>query len=313
MKALVTGGAGFIASHLIDLLLERGYSVTAFDNLSQGKRKNLKHLANNPKVEIKIGDLKNPRSVANAVRGTDVVFHLAAHANIRASAKDHMIDLNNNLVGTINILEAMTKYKVDDLVFASTSALYGEAKVRPTPETYHSIQTSLYGASKLACEAYAESYTEISPIKFWAFRFSNIIGERCRRGVIWDFVNKLRSNSRGLEILGDGKQSKEYLYVRDTVEGIWTGYQKSHEKVNIFNLAIEENTIVDKIADFVIEEMKLSNVKRTYTGERRGWIGDNPIVHLDISKIKALGWNPKITSEEAIRRTTKWTIQETAR
>ena len=270
---------------------------------------NLKQHKDNPKVKVYNTDIRDADALNKIFAGHDAVFHLAAQANIRKSAVDHKSDLDNNLVGTINILEAMITNKINDLVFASSSAIYGEATVRPTPEDYMPIQTSLYGASKLACEAYAEVFTQFSPINFWAYRFSNIIGERCRRGVIWDFVQKLIKNPNELEILGDGKQSKEYLSVQDTVDGIVTGYQKSHGRVNIFNLAIEENSIVDEIADIVIKEMKLKNVTRKYSGGSRGWIGDNPLVHLSINRIKSLGWTPKISSKEAITKTAQWTIK----
>jgi UDP-glucose 4-epimerase len=181
--------------------------------------------------------------------------------------------------------------------------------MRPTPENYASVQTSLYGASKLACEAYAQAYTEFAPIKLWAFRFANVVGERCRRGVIWDFVHKLRENPRQLEILGDGKQSKEYLYVKDCIEGMTIGYAKAKDKVNIFNLGTHEQTVVDRVADLVSEEMKLTNVKRKYTGGPHGWIGDNPTVELSLDRIEKLGWKPQLSSEEAIRRTLRWTLE----
>jgi UDP-glucose 4-epimerase len=309
MKAIVTGGAGFIGSNLVDRLLDDGYSVTAIDNFYQGTSENIKHLKNNPKFKFYKTDIREAEELKKIFAEHDVVFHLAAQANIRQSAIDHKSDLDNNLIGTINILEAMLANKINDLVFASTSAIYGEAAIRPTPEDYMPVQTSLYGASKLACEAYAEAFCEFAPIKFWAYRFSNIIGERERRGVIWDFVQKLLKNPKELEILGDGKQSKEYLYVKDCVNGILTGYQKSHEKVNIFNLAIEENTTVDMVADAVIKEMGLKNVKRKYTGGARGWIGDNPLVHLSINKIKSLGWKPQLTSQQAIQATAQWVLK----
>jgi UDP-glucose 4-epimerase len=309
MKAIVTGGAGFIGSHVVDRLVSDGYSVSVIDNMTCGTVENLKQHADNPNVKVHNADIRDAALMNKLFKGHDVVFHLAAQANIRKSAIDHKSDLDNNLVGTINILESMMQNKINDLVFASTSAIYGEANVRPTPENYMPIQTSLYGASKLACEAYAEVFTQFSPINFWAFRFSNIIGERCRRGVIWDFAQKLLKNSKELEILGDGKQSKEYLYVKDCVDGIMTGYQKSHERVNLFNLAIEENSVVDKIADIIIKEMGLKNVKRKYSGGARGWIGDNPIVHLSIDKIKSLGWTPKFSSEKAVSVTAQWTLK----
>lgn len=310
MKALVTGGAGFIGSHLVDRLLEDGYEVQTLDNLSQGKLKNVSHLKDNPKFSVQEADLKDEKAVEKLVAGKDVVFHLAAHANIRTSMADHTVDLRNNLVGTLNILEGMVQHNVRDLVFASTSALYGEATIKPTPESYAPIQTSLYGASKLACEAFAEAFAEFADVKFWAYRFSNVVGERCRRGVIWDFVNKLTRNPEELEILGDGKQSKEYIYVKDCVEGIMTGYIKANNKSNIFNLAVEENSTVDEIASIVIREMGLSNVKRKYTGGLRGWVGDIPVVRLDITKLKSLGWTPHFSGEEAISRTARWTLEE---
>jgi len=310
MKAIVTGGAGFIGSHLVDRLLGEGYFVSVVDNMSCGCLENLQHHSGNPRLTVHNVDIRDAGQLNRIFAGHDVVFHMAAHADIRRSLEDHGADLENNVVGTLNVLEAMYKNGVQDLVFASTSALYGEAEVMPTPEDYSPVQTSLYGASKLACEAYMEAYTQFSPLRFWSFRFSNVVGERCRRGVIWDFVHKLRRNPRELEILGDGKQSKEYLYVKDCVDGMMIGYRRASGSVNVFNLAIEEQTMVDKVADIVIEEMGLNNVKRRYTGGPRGWIGDNPVVVLSIDRIKMLGWKPKVSSEEAIRRTVRWTLNE---
>jgi UDP-glucose 4-epimerase len=309
MKAIVTGGAGFIGSHLVDQLIDDGYAVTVVDNLSCGTMENLKQHKNSSKLKVYNTDIRDAAALNKIFKDHDVVFHLAAQANIRKSAVDHKSDLDNNIVGTINILEAMVQNKISDFVFSSTSAIYGEAAVRPTPEDYMPIQTSLYGASKLACEAYAEAFGEFAAINSWAFRFSNIIGERCRRGVVWDFVHKLLKNPEELEILGDGKQSKEYLYVKDCVDGIICGYQKAHERVNPFNLAIEENKTVDEVADIVTREMQLTSVKRRYSGGKRGWIGDNPIVHLSIEKIKSTGWKPHFSSEEALAITTKWTLK----
>ena len=240
MKAIVTGGAGFIGSHLVDRLIADGYEVSVIDNFTCGSMSNLKHHQGNPNLKVYPTDIRDGDALNRIFEDHDVVFHLAAHANIRVSLADHKADLDNNLVGTINILEAMAKNDVPDLVFASTSAIYGQATLLPTPESYMPTQTSLYGASKLACESYAQAFTEFAPIKFWAYRFSNVIGERCRRGVVWDFINKLSKTPTELEILGDGKQSKEYLYVDDCVNGILVGYRKAKEKFNPFNLAIEE-------------------------------------------------------------------------
>jgi len=313
LKAIVTGGAGFIGSHMVDRLLDEGYSVTVVDNMVCGRMENLKQHSGNPRLAVKEVDIGDANKLETIFGGHEVVFHLAAHANIRSSLVDHRVDLNNNLVGTLNILEAMEKNKIRDLVFASSSSLYGDAAVRPSPEDHLSFQTSLYGASKLACEAFVEASTEFAPLRFWAFRFANIVGERCSRGVVGDFVRKLLKNPSELEILGDGKQSKEYLYVKDCVEGMLLGYHKSSERVNIFNLGLEEQTLVDRVADLVIEEMKLSEVKRKYTGGKRGWIGDNPVVELSLKRIKSLGWKPKVTSEEAIRRTARWNLEHETR
>jgi UDP-glucose 4-epimerase len=308
MRAVVTGGAGFIGSHLVDRLLADGWSVTVIDNMTCGHRSNLQQHEGSGKLEIYEADIRDVGVLQKLLKGCDTVFHMAAHANIRTSLRDHKADLENNLIGTMNILEAMISNSVHDLVFASTSALYGETELRPSPEDCASIQTSLYGASKLACEAYAEAYTQFAPLKFWAFRFANVVGERCKRGVIWDFIHKLRRNPKELEILGDGKQSKEYLYVKDCVDGMIVGHQKSSGASNIFNLGIEQQTLVDRVADLVIEEMELGNVVKKYTGGPRGWVGDNPVVELSLHRIKKLGWKPSLASEEAIRRTIRWTL-----
>ena len=313
MKAIVTGGTGFIGSHLVDRLLCEDNVVTVVDNLSCGCLENLAHHYGNSSLTIEKVDIKDGARLNRIFDGHDVVFHLAAHANIRSSLTDHRVDLENNLIGSLNVLDAMVKNKIQNLVFASSSAVYGDAKVRPTPEDYSPLQTSLYGASKMACEAYAEAFAEFAPIKFWSFRFANVVGERCRRGVVWDFVHKLISNPYELEILGDGKQSKEYLYVKDCVDGMLLGYERTSNKVNLFNLGLEKQTLVDEVADIVIDEINLSNVKRRYTGGSRGWIGDNPIVELSMDKLKSIGWKPKCSPEEALRRPAKWTIKNTLR
>jgi len=312
MSVLVTGGAGFIGSHLVDRLLEDGYDVVAVDNLSEGRLDNLKHLEGNPHLRFVRADIRDKRVVEELMEdGLEAVFHMAAHANIRTSQVDHYVDLEQNVIPTIHILEAMLKHRVPHFVFASTSAVYGEAKLKPTPEEYSPIQTSLYGASKLSCEAFAQAFTQLGDISVWSFRFSNVVGERARHGVIWDFVHKLKANPNTLEVLGDGKQTKEYIYVSDCVEGIITGYLKSKARVNTFNIAVDETRSVDQVADIVISELGLKNqeVRRIYTGGSRGWVGDNPVVILDTSKLKSLGWRPKIGADEAIRRTARWTMR----
>jgi UDP-glucose 4-epimerase len=310
MKALVTGGAGFIGSHLVDSLIAEGYDVVVVDNLSEGTLDNLAHHGSGSPLRFVEGDVRDPRLVDTVMRDVDVVFHMAAHADIRASQADHYVDLENNLLPTVHILEAMLKHGVPHFVFASTSAVYGEAKVRPTPEDYAATQTSLYGASKLSAEAFAQAYTQLGDIKVWCFRFSNVVGERARHGVVWDFVHKLKANPNMLEILGDGKQTKEYIYVKDCVDGILTGYRGANAAINTFNIAVDHTRTVDQVADLVIDELGLDNtrVRRVYTGGPRGWVGDNPVVLLDTSRLRALGWRPRVDADEAIRRTARWTL-----
>ncbi len=309
-KALVTGGLGFIGSHLVDRLLEDDWRVTVLDNLLTGRHANLSQHKNNPNLSISEGDIRDLKTVAGASSGCDAVFHLAAHALMRVSLGDHRADLEHNVIGTLNVLESMVANDVPDFIFASTSALYGEAEVTPTPENYSGIQTSLYGAAKLACEAYASAYTQFSPMKVWAFRFGTVLGERCRRGAIWDFEHKLMNDPAELEILGDGRQSKDYLYVKDCVEGMMRGYERSSKPVNIFNLGLQEQTTVNELADIVIKEMGLRNVRKRYSGGVRGWIGDNPVVYLSIERIQALGWKPKMSPADAIRLTARWTLRD---
>lgn len=294
----------------MDTLLVEGWNVTVVDNLLTGFRENLAHNVRNENLKVVEADIRDLPSLVKLTNGCDTVFHLAAHALMRVSISDRRADLDYNLVGTINVLEAMLQNKVPDFVFASTSALYGEASIIPTPESYFGTQTSLYGAAKLGGEAFAEAYTQLSDMKVWAFRFGTVLGERCRRGAIWDFVAKLHANPQELEILGDGNQKKDYLYVKDCVAGIMTGYEKrSAGNSSIFNIGLQELTSVDRLADLVIDGMGLKGVRKKYTGGSRGWIGDNPIVHLDVSKLKSLGWKPEVTAEEAITRTIRWTVE----
>jgi UDP-glucose 4-epimerase len=309
-KALVTGGLGFIGSHLVDRLLEDGWRVIVLDSSLTGRSSNLAHRKGDPNLTVVDGDIRDLETVTRASAGCDAVFHLAAHALMRVSLGDHRADLEYNIIGTLNVLESMVANGVPDFIFASTSALYGEAEITPTPENYSGIQTSLYGAAKLAGEAYASAYTQFSPTKVWAFRFGTVLGERCRRGAIWDFEHKLLNNPAELEILGDGRQSKDYLYVKDCVDGMMLGYERSSKPVNIFNLGLQEQTTVDELADIVIQEMGLSNVKKRYSGGVRGWVGDNPVVYLSIEKILALGWKPKTSPADAIRLTARWTLRE---
>jgi UDP-glucose 4-epimerase len=309
-RALVTGGLGFIGSHLVDRLLADDWNVVVLDNLLTGRRSNLAQHKGDRRLTVVEGDVRHPRTLAKASKGCDALFHFAAHALMRVSMDDPTADLDFNLMGTMNALQSAAANGVPEFVFASTSALYGEAEISPTPEGYSGIQTSFYGASKLAGEAFASAFVQFRPMKFWAFRFGTVLGERCRRGAIWDFEHKLMDNPKELEILGDGKQVKDYLSVKDCVDGVMLGYERSASPVNIFNLGLRERTTVDEVADIVIEVMGLKGVKRRYTGGPRGWKGDNPVVQLSIDRIRRLGWKPTTSPKEAIRATAEWTLKE---
>jgi UDP-glucose 4-epimerase len=309
-RALVTGGLGFIGSHLVDRLLADDWNVVALDNLLTGRRSNLQQYRGDSRLAIVEGDIRDPKALAKASKRCDAVFHFAAHALMRVSMDDPRADMDYNFVGTINALKSAAANGVPDFVFASTSALYGEAEVSPTPEDYSGVQTSFYGASKLAGEAFASAFVQFKPMRFWAFRFGTVLGKRCRRGAIWDFEHKLMKNPKELEILGDGKQVKDYLSVADCVDGVMLGYERSSSPVNIFNIGLRERTTVDEVADIVIDVMGLENVKRSYTGGPRGWKGDNPVVQLSIERIRRLGWAPRSTPKEAIRATAEWTLSE---
>ncbi len=309
-KALVTGGLGFIGSHLVDRLVLDGWEVVVLDNLLTGRSDNLhQHQASSQLTVVK-GDIRDRETVNGVTSGCEAVFHLAAHALMRVSQADPTADIDYNFMGTMNVLQGAVANSVPHFVFASTSALYGEAEVTPTPEDYSGVQTSFYGAAKLAGEAFASAVAQFEPMKLWSFRFGTVLGERCRRGAIWDFEHKLVQYPKELEILGDGKQTKDYLAVKDCIDGIMVGYHRSSGSVNIFNLGLSEKTTVDEVADIVIEEMGLSGVRRRYTGGSHGWKGDNPVVNLSSERIRKLGWSPQSTAKEAIRATARWTLEE---
>jgi len=305
MKALITGGAGCIGSVLASKLLGYGHSMLVFDNLSSGKEEHIQKLLKDKNFEFVNGDLLKPEQIKSACKGVEVVFHLAANSDVKykpGNPTDE--DLKLNIVGTYNVLEAMRVNDVKKIVFTSSSVVYGEAKKTPTPENYPLEPISLYAASKIADEALISGFCHMFGMQAWIVRLANIIGNKTRRvgkTVISDFIDKLGKNPKELEILGDGKQKKSYLLVDDCIEGIMTVFSKSNDKINTYNLGPEDSVTVNKIAEIVVNEMKLKNVKFEYTGGDRGWLGDVPTFLLDTNKIRSLGWKPKHTSEEAIR------------
>ena len=314
-KVLVTGGAGFIGSHLVDALMMRGLPVVVLDNMSKGSGENLARWIGHSTFRLIVGDCLNRDDLGRAMEGCRVVFHLAANSEVRAGVSDTRIDLEQNVLATYNVLEEMRRSKTaKTVVFTSTSTVYGEASTIPTPENYGPLKPiSLYGASKLACEAMISAYCHMFGLRAVVYRFANIIGSRSRHGVIWDFIQKLMRNPSRLEILGDGRQSKSYLHVSDCVEAFLLGLEKAQERFEVFNIGSEDWVDVNTIAKVVVEEMGLRDVEFTYKVNvegGRGWPGDVRFMLLDISKLKRLGWRPRHNSLESVRIATRETLKE---
>ena len=295
----------------MDYFLERDDRVRVFDNLSSGALSNLERWSGDPGFEFVQGDLLSPSEIRAALRDCDVVYHLAANPEVRswlASPEDHF---RQNVEGTYKLLEAIRGNEgVETLVFTSTSTIYGEADVLPTPETYAPLKPiSNYGASKLAAEALICSYASMYGFRCVIYRMANVVGPRSNHGVIYDFVEKLRRNPDELEVLGDGSQSKSYLYVDDCVAGMVMGAEESDERVEILNIGSEDRVDVLTIAEIVVEEMGLKDVEIKLTGGvdgGRGWKGDVKLMQLDMSRLKTLGWKPKMGSAEAVRATARY-------
>lgn len=300
-KAVVTGGAGFIGSHIVDRLLAEGTEVTVYDNFKTGSKENVPEEAT-----IVEGDIKDTEALTTACLGADIVFHFAANADVRGGMKNLNIDLNENVIGTHSALEATRKAGAKHFVFASSATVYGEPETFPTKESEQLCQTSVYGASKLCGEAYIEAYSEYFGIRSNIFRFVSWIGERYSHGVVYDFVKKLQADPTSLEILGDGSQKKSYLYVKDGVEGIFRAINADvDESKSVYNLGHDSFLDVVSVANIVCEEMGLSDVTYQFSGGKRGWVGDSPFVHLDVSRMKNLGWNPNTSIETGLRRTVR--------
>ncbi len=308
MKAIVTGGAGFIGSHIVDELAVRGWDVVVLDNLSTGFTRHLVSARESGRVTLIQADILDQGALADAMDGAVTVFHLAANADVRGGRSNTAIDLEQNVIGTHRILEAMRAAGAGHIVFTSSATVYGEPDRFPTPETCAAFQTSVYGASKLAAEAYIQAYGEYFGIRSHVFRFVSWIGERYSHGVIFDFVRKLRADPNSLEILGDGHQRKSYLHVEDGVRGIFMALENLRDRKNVINLGHEEYMNVTDLALIVCDEMGLAGTDLRFTGGERGWLGDSPFVHLDIGKIAGAGFKPLVSIEEGIRRTVRYLL-----
>ena len=303
MRAFVTGGAGFIGSNLVDRLLAANHSVVAFDNFSTGQDAFLEIARSHPQFTLVRGDTLDLPALVEAMAGSEMVFHLAANADVRFGVEHPRKDLDQNTIATFNVLEAMRATGARRLAFASTGSIYGDASVIPTPE--HSpfpVQTSLYGASKLAGEGLIQAYCEGFGFQSWIFRFVSILGERYTHGHVFDFYRSLRTNPSRLRVLGNGRQRKSYLYVQDCIDAILVALNRATEKVNVLNLGTEEYCEVNDSIDWITGDLGVSPIL-DYTGGDRGWIGDSPFIFLDTSRIRALGWKPKLTIREGVLRT----------
>jgi len=303
MRAFVTGGAGFIGSNLVDRLLAANHSVVAYDNFSTGQDAFLEIARSHPQFTIIRGDTLDLPALVEAMAGSEMVFHLAANADVRFGLEHPRKDLDQNTIATFNVLEAMRATGAQRIVFASTGSIYGEASVIPTPERApFTVQTSLYGASKLAGEGLIQAYCEGFGFQSWIFRFVSILGERYTHGHVVDFYRSLRADPSRLRVLGNGRQRKSYLYVQDCIDAILVALDRATEKVNVLNLGTEECCEVNDSIDWIIRALGVSPIL-DYTGGDRGWIGDNPFIFLDTTRIRALGWKPKLTIREGILRT----------
>lgn len=302
MKIMVTGGAGFIGSHLTDALIAEGHDVVAIDNLALGREANIDHLKSNPHFRFIRQDLLAKSAVERifAAEKCDAVFHFAANSDIAASHSDPSIDLDNTFLTTANVLAAMRANGVNQIVFPSTSAVYGEASRTLSEDSGPLFPVSHYGAAKLASEAFISSHVANYGFKAWVLRFPNVIGERTTHGVIFDFIRKLQENPGELVVLGDGEQNKPYLYVRDLVAAVLFVWKNASSPLNCFNIGVASRTKVKDIARIVIAGMGLHSEIR-FTGGARGWIGDVPAFDYDLSKIHALGWKAEKSSDDAVR------------
>jgi UDP-glucose 4-epimerase len=306
MRCFVTGGGGFIGSNLVDRLLAAGHAVTAYDNFCTGRRAFLSAAAKSADFRAVEGDLLDGVALTAAAVGHDFVFHLAANADVRFGTAQPRKDLEQTTIATHNVLEAMRINKIGRIAFSSTGSIYGEPDVWPTPETCaFPIQTSLYGAAKLGAEGLIAAYCTGFGFQAYIFRFVSILGERYTHGHIFDFYHKLKADPTRIDVLGNGRQRKSYLYVHDCIDGMLLAIDRAQELVNIYNLGNDEYCTVDDSLGWICAAMGV-NPKRDYSGGERGWIGDSPFIFLDIQRIRSLGWRPTLTIRQGVLRTLRY-------
>ena len=312
MRFFVTGCAGFIGSNLTDRLLGAHHQVVGYDNFSTGRTAFLIDASRSEHFALINGDLLDGQKLTEAMAGCEFVFHLAANADVRFGTNHPRKDLEQNTICTMNVLEAMRANGIRDIAFSSTGSIYGEASRIPTPENAElPIQTSLYGASKLAAEGFIEAYCEGFGMRAFIFRFVSILGERYTHGHVVDFYKQLRVHPEYLQVLGNGTQRKSYLYVQDCLDAMLLAVENGREKVNLFNLGTDEYCQVNDSIDWICGHLGLTPELR-YSGGDRGWVGDNPFIFLDCTAVRLLGWRPKLTIQRSVIRTVAFLEQNPA-
>lgn len=310
MNVVVTGGAGFIGSNLVAQLLNKNHRVRILDNFSSGKHEFLHQYLGNNHLTIVTGDLLDQNSVMENIHtDDDIVFHLASNPDISKGINDPTLDFRQTIIATFHVIQAMRLHNVKKLFYTSGSGVYGDRGNTCIPEDTGNLEpVSMYGASKLSAEAIICAFCHLFDIQAWILRPANIVGPHVTHGVVYDFFGKLKKDPHRLEILGNGKQSKSYLYVDDVLEAIFLLLRKATERINIYNIASTDAITVNSIARLVVEEMNISKVTYVYHGGRAGWKGDIPIVRLESNKLRRLGWKPKHSSRQAIQKTVQWLI-----
>lgn len=303
MRCFITGCGGFIGSALADRLLADGHEVVGFDNFASGHREFLTEALDNERFRLVAGDLLDRDALSRAMSGAETVFHLAANADVRHGTEDPRRDLQQNVIATANVLDAMRESAVERIVFTSSGSVYGEPAVFPTPEECpFPVQTSLYGASKAAAEGLITAYCLGFGLQGTILRLVSVLGERYTHGHVFDFYRKLQADPTQIEVLGNGKQRKSYMYVQDCVDGMLLAYERADRPVSIFNLGTAEYCTVDESLGWICDELGL-RPQRRYTGGERGWTGDSPFIFLDCSRIRTLGWRPRLSIRASVVRT----------
>jgi len=309
MRAFITGAAGFIGSNLVDRLLGDGHEAVGYDNFSTGQEQFLAAACTSPKFRLVRGDVLDAEGLTGAMRGSDTVFHLAANADVRFGLEHPKRDLEQNTIATFNVLEAMRANGVRRIAFSSTGSIYGEPAVHPTPEAApFPVQTSLYGASKLAGEGLIEAYCGGFGLDGYIFRFVSILGERYSHGHVFDFYRSLRENPDELHVLGNGLQRKSYLYIQDCIDAILLAMEYRNAPVQIYNLGTDEYCQVNDSIGWITENLGIAP-RLSYSGGERGWVGDSPFIFLDCMKIRGLGWKPRLSIREGVIRTLEYLKQ----